>query len=48
MIKSVKSVYKKTENFTMKVNVHQKSAFSPYLFALVMDKLTKSVQDEPP
>lgn len=28
----VKSMYKKTENFKIRVNVHQGSDLSPYLF----------------
>lgn len=40
---SVKSGCKETEDFTVKVGVYQSSALSPYLFAVIMDELTKGV-----
>ena len=34
--------------FPIMVGLHQSSALSPYLFALIMDELTKDIQDEVP
>lgn len=43
---SVKSVCGgETENFMVNIDVHQGSALSPYLLSLVIDKLTKSIED---
>lgn len=44
----VKSLVGETEDFRVRVGVHQGSALSPYLFSLVMDEITKSVQGEVP
>jgi hypothetical protein len=37
----------RTQNFDFPINVglHQRSALSPYLFALVMDEVTRDIQD---
>uniref|UniRef100_A0A5B7A2U5 Putative reverse transcriptase family member n=1 Tax=Davidia involucrata TaxID=16924 RepID=A0A5B7A2U5_DAVIN len=37
-----------TSEFSITVGLHLWSALSPYLFALVMDELTKHIQDEVP
>ena len=37
-----------TEPFKITMGLHQDSALSPYLFALVMDELTKHIQTEVP
>ena len=37
-----------TENFKVKVGLHQGSALSPFLFAVIMDRLTDEVRREPP
>ena len=37
-----------TESFKVKVELHQKSALSPFLFAVIMDRLTDEVRREPP
>ncbi|RDD63985.1 hypothetical protein DU478_22590, partial [Thalassococcus profundi] len=37
-----------TEEFTVKVGLHQGSALSPFLFAVVMDRLTDEVRKESP
>ena len=37
-----------TESFKIKVGLHQGSALSPFLFAVVMDRLTDEVRREPP
>ena len=37
-----------TESFKVKVGLHQGSALSPFLFAVIMDRLTDKVKREPP
>ena len=37
-----------TESFKVKVGLHQGSALSPFLFAVIMDRLTNEVKREPP
>ena len=37
-----------TESFKVKVGLHQGSALSPFLFAVVMERLTDEVRREPP
>ena len=37
-----------TESFKVKVGLHQGSALSPFLFALIMHRLTDEVRREPP
>ena len=37
-----------TESFKIKVGLHQGSALSPFLFAVIMEKLTDEVRREPP
>ena len=37
-----------TESFKIKVGLHQGSALSPFLFAVIMDRLTDEVKREPP
>ena len=37
-----------TESFKVKVGLHQGSALSPFLFAVIMDRLTDEVRTEPP
>ena len=37
-----------TESFKVKVGLHQGSALSPFLFAVIMDRLTDEVSREPP
>ena len=37
-----------TESFNVKVGLHQESAFCPFLFAVIMDRLTDKVRREPP
>ena len=36
------------ESFKVKVGLHQKSALSPFLFAVIMDRLTDEVRRESP
>ena len=37
-----------TKSFKVKVGLHQGSALSPFLFAVIMDRLTDEVRREPP
>ena len=37
-----------TETFKVKVGLHQGSALSPFLFAVIMDRLTNEVRRETP
>ncbi len=37
-----------TSEFPITIGLHQGPALSPYLFALVMDEFTKSIQEEVP
>ncbi len=37
-----------TDWFKVKVRLHQGSALSPFLFAMVMDRLTDGIREEPP
>jgi len=37
-----------TSNFSITIGLHQGSAFSPFLFAIMMDELTRAIQDEIP
>ena len=37
-----------TIDFPIRIGLHQGSALSPYLFNLVMDALTESIQEEIP
>ena len=37
-----------TESFKVKAGLHQGSALSPFLFAVIMDRLTDEVRREPP
>jgi len=37
-----------TNDFCADMSLHQGSALSPFLFSLVMDELTKGIQDELP
>ena len=44
----VKTTIGETSEFPITVGLHQGSALSPYLFALVMDELTMHIQDNIP
>ena len=45
---SVRSAAGLTEDFEVRVGLHQGSALSPFLFAIIMDVLTKDVRKEAP
>ena len=44
----VRCVVGTTESFKVKVGLHQGSALSPFLFAMIMDRLTNEGRREPP
>jgi len=35
-----------TSDFSIIIRLHQKSTLSPFLFAILMDELTRAIQDE--
>ena len=37
-----------TDDFLIMIGLHQRSAFSPYLFSLVMDEITRDIQGDIP
>ena len=37
-----------TTDFSITIRLHQGSALSPFLFAIVMDEVTRTIQDEIP
>ena len=43
---SVRTIDGDTEDFPIKIGLHQGSALSLYLFALVMDKVTRDIQGD--
>jgi len=43
---SVKSMFREIEGF--RVSVHQESALNPYLFSVVIDEVTKLIQEKVP
>ena len=44
----VRCAVETTESFKVKLGLHQRSALSPFLFAMIMDRLTNEVRREPP
>ena len=44
----VRSAVGTTESFKVKVGLHQGSVLSPFLFAVIMDRITDEVRREPP
>ena len=44
----VRCAVETTESFNVKVGLHQGLALSPFLFAVIMDRLTDEVRREPP
>jgi len=45
---SVKNMRGETEGFRVRVNVHQWSVLSLYLFSVIMDEVTKELEGEVP
>ena len=46
--KMVRCAVGTTESFKVKLGLHQRSALSPFLFAVIMDRLMDEVRREPP
>ena len=47
-ITTVRCAVRMTEGFKVEAGLHQGSALSPFLFAMVMDRLTDEVRQESP
>ena len=45
---TVRSAAELTEEFKVGVGLHQGSALSPFLFAVIMDKLTEDIRKDAP
>ena len=45
---TVRSAARLTEEFEVGVGLHQGSALSPFLFAIIMDKLTEDIRKDAP
>ena len=43
----VRCAVRTTESFKVKVGLHQESVLSPFVFAVIMDRLTDEVRREP-
>ena len=48
VVTSVRTSDWDTDDFPIKIGLHQGSALSPYLFALVMDEVTRDIQGDIP
>ena len=48
IVTSVRTNFSNTNYFPIKIGLHQGSALSPYLFALVMDEVTRNIQGDIP
>ena len=48
MTTTVRSAVGLTEEFKVGVGLHQGSALSPFLFAIIMDKLTEDIRKDAP
>jgi hypothetical protein len=46
VVTSVRTSDRDTNDFPINIGLHQESALSPYLFALVMDKVTRDIQGD--
>jgi hypothetical protein len=44
VVTSVQTSDRDTNDFSINIGLHQRSALSPYLFALVMDEVTRDIQ----
>jgi hypothetical protein len=47
-VPSVRTSDRDTNDFLINIGLHQGSALSPYLFALVMDEVTRDIQGSIP
>ena len=48
VVTTMRSLTGETSEFPITVGLHQGLTLSPYLFALVMDELTRNIQDDVP
>ena len=48
VVTSVRTSDGDTDDFPIRIRLHQRSALSPYLFALVMDEVTRDIQGDIP
>ncbi|KAF5944142.1 hypothetical protein HYC85_018219 [Camellia sinensis] len=48
VVTTIKSLAGKTSEFPITMGLHQRSTLSPYLFALVINKLMRNIQDDVP
>ena len=48
VVTSIRTSDEDTDDFPIKIGLHQGSALSPYLFALVMDEVTRDIQGDIP
>ena len=48
VVTSVRTSDGDTDDFPIRIGLHQGSALSPYLFALVMDEVTRDIQGDIP
>ena len=48
VVTSVRTSDGDTDDFSIRIGLHQGSALSPYLFALVMDEVTRDIQGDIP
>jgi len=48
VVTSVRTSDEDTDDFLIRIGLHQGSALSPYLFALVMDEVTRDIQGDIP
>ena len=44
----VRTLVRDTDDFPIDIGLHQGSAVSPFLFTIVMDELTRGIQDKIP
>ncbi|XP_078156115.1 uncharacterized protein LOC144551890 [Carex rostrata] len=48
VVTSIRACNSETNDFLLKIRLHQESALSPYIFALVIDEVTRDIQGEIP
>ena len=48
VVTSMRTIGESPEEFPIKISLYQGSALSPYLFTIVMDELTREIQEKVP